>query len=50
MIRQLKWAKGEYTSGYGVIKSDCETNGDLFKWNVTIPANTTATIYLPVNS
>ena len=28
MIRQLKWAKGEYKSGYGIIKSDWESNAE----------------------
>lgn len=50
MIRQLKWAKGEYKSGYGIIKSDWKTEGNLFKWHLSIPANTSAIIYLPVVS
>ena len=50
MISQLKWAKGEYESGFGIIKSDWETDANLFKWRVTVPANTTAIVYLPVGS
>ena len=47
MMGLLKWAKGEYKSGYGVIKSDWEIDGKHFKWKISIPANTTAKIYIP---
>lgn len=50
MITRLKWAKGEYKSPYGPIHSDWERSGDLFKWNISIPANTTAVVYAPVDS
>jgi alpha-L-rhamnosidase len=50
MIGQLKWAKGEHNSPYGKIKSDWQRDGDLFKWSITVPANTTAIVYMPVDA
>jgi len=42
----LTWAKGEYGSIRGLIKTDWKLNGNDFKMNVSIPANTTATVYI----
>ena len=42
-------AKASYHSPYGLIKTDWIRTGDIFKLNVTIPANTTAEIYFPEN-
>lgn len=38
---------GEYRSIYGLIKSYWERQGADFKLNITIPVNTTATVYIP---
>src|SRR5690606_25154011 len=46
----LTHAKGEYESVYGKIVSDWEQTDDKFKLNVTIPVNTTATVYVPADS
>lgn len=43
----LTWAKGSYNSIRGMITSDWKLNGNNFALNVSIPANTTATIYIP---
>jgi alpha-L-rhamnosidase len=43
----LTWARGEYNSIRGKIKSGWQIDGDLFKLSVTIPPNTTATVELP---
>ncbi len=43
----LKWAKGSYRSIRGEIISDWKRKGNNFNLHVVIPANTTATIYLP---
>ncbi len=32
---------------YGVIRSDWKTTSDSFVWRVTVPPNTTATVYVP---
>jgi len=43
----LEFVKGSYNSPYGLIKSDWNITGDQFTWQVSIPANTTATLYIP---
>ncbi len=44
-VEDLSWVKGEYRSVKGLIKSEWMREGDQIKLSVTIPANTTATIY-----
>ncbi len=46
----LTHAKGKYESVYGTIVSDWEQKDDTFRLNVTIPVNTTATVYVPADS
>lgn len=46
----LTFAKGYYDSMYGRIKSEWETGRNQIVYRFTIPANTSATLYLPVNS
>lgn len=46
----LKHASATYHSPYGTIKSAWRKRGKGFVYNVTIPANTTATVTLPVKS
>ncbi len=43
----LTWAKGHYDAVVGRISSDWKIEGTRFFLKVTIPANTTATIYVP---
>ena len=43
----LDYAKASYNSINGKIVSDWKIKGDTFALNVTIPANTTATVYVP---
>jgi alpha-L-rhamnosidase len=45
----LTWAKGSYASMYGTIACDWKIERDSFKLNITIPANTTATVSVPAN-
>jgi len=44
---EFSHVNGEYKSIYGSIKSRWEQEGTAFKLNVTIPVNTTATVYIP---
>ncbi len=44
---KLKFAKVSYKSSNGTIISDWKIEGKKFKLDVTIPANTTATVYVP---
>jgi len=48
-VSDLSWAAGEYHSLYGTIKSNWKQENNLLTLNVEIPANTTATIYLPTD-
>jgi len=43
----LTSAKAEYLSLYGLVKSAWEIKGEDFSYQVTIPANTTASVSLP---
>jgi alpha-L-rhamnosidase len=47
IIGNLKYAKAEFHSIYGLIKSSWEIKDNDFIWNIQIPANTTAEVYLP---
>jgi len=47
---QLKWAEGHYDSMHGTIKSKWELKEDHTIYSISIPANTTATVYLKANS
>jgi alpha-L-rhamnosidase len=43
----LTFARGEYQSPYGLIKSHWRIEVDSFIWEVTVPPNTTATAFIP---
>ena len=43
----LKFVKASYLSMYGQIKSEWHKSNNQFSWNINIPANTSATIYIP---
>lgn len=44
-IADLTWAKGEYRSVKGLIKSEWRREGDRIRLSVTVPDNATATVY-----
>jgi alpha-L-rhamnosidase len=48
-VGDITSAKASYHSSYGLIVSDWKKQGDQFELKVEIPANTTATIYLPAS-
>jgi alpha-L-rhamnosidase len=43
----LTWARGSYRSTRGTIESSWRVDGGTFTEEVTIPANTSATVYVP---
>ena len=43
----LTWAKADYDSVHGPVSSHWKMEGDDFKLEVAIPANTSATVYIP---
>jgi len=48
ITNDLTYVNASYTSVYGMIKSSWKRSDDKFTWNIEIPANTSATIYIPV--
>jgi alpha-L-rhamnosidase len=46
----LTWAKGSYESIRGKIESSWRTDRGTFTEDVTIPANSSATVYVPAKS
>lgn len=47
---KLKWAKVSYNSIHGEIKTNWKIKGGKFILDVTIPANTTAKVFVPVKT
>tara|TARA_R110002049_G_scaffold27321_2_gene94203 strand:- start:390305 stop:395161 length:4857 start_codon:yes stop_codon:yes gene_type:complete len=45
----IHWVRASYDSIRGTIRSDWKLDGEQFFLDVTIPANTTATVYLPTD-
>ena len=43
----LTYAQGGYQSSYGRIESSWKLKGDSFTWDVIVPPNTSATVFLP---
>jgi alpha-L-rhamnosidase len=50
ILNDLKWVKAHYDGVYGRIAINWKREGDTFTLEVTIPANTTATVFLPAVS
>jgi alpha-L-rhamnosidase len=48
--KKMIFAKGHYQSIYGKIKSEWTMSAKKWTYKTTIPANTTATLYLPAKS
>jgi hypothetical protein len=49
-VGDVNWAKASYNSIRGKIVSDWKRSGAIFTLKVSIPVNTTATIYVPAKS
>lgn len=47
---QMTWAKGYYDSMYGRISSSWKVENGILTYETVVPANTTATLYLPASS
>ena len=47
MIEGLDSVDASYQTNYGAIKSNWKKSANTFSWKISIPANTTAKIYLP---
>jgi hypothetical protein len=46
-VGDLTWAKGHYDSIYGRISSGWNRSGNKLGMDITLPANTTATVFVP---
>jgi len=46
-VGDLTFVKASHKSPYGKIVSEWKRDGDRFTWSFTVPANTTATAYVP---
>jgi alpha-L-rhamnosidase len=49
-LRDLKWVKAHYNSIRGKIVSEWRSENGRFRLNISLPANTTATVYIPAES
>jgi alpha-L-rhamnosidase len=47
--KHLTSVSGEYKSVYGTIKSEWKVRGDTLTYHVSIPANTSATVWMPTS-
>lgn len=50
MVQGLDFVNASYKSDYGLIKSNWRKKGNIFTWEITIPANTKALVYIPASS
>lgn len=46
-VNDLTFVKATHNSPYGLIASEWHRDGNKFDWQIEIPANTTATVYVP---
>jgi alpha-L-rhamnosidase len=49
-VGDLTFVKATHRSPYGLIASHWQRSGGKFDWQITVPANTTATVYVPANT
>jgi alpha-L-rhamnosidase len=47
IVNSVNWVKCDYKSPYGKIVSNWKVENDIFEYDVSIPANSTATVYIP---
>ena len=49
-VGDLQFLKASHRSPYGLIASDWQKQDGAFRWKITIPPNTTATVYVPTTT
>jgi len=47
VIKELTFAKGSYNTVYGTISSSWKIDNNQYSWDITVPANCSATVYVP---
>jgi alpha-L-rhamnosidase len=50
VVGDLDWVKSSLLSPYGLIKSQWRKDGESFAWQIVVPANAEATVYIPAAS
>jgi alpha-L-rhamnosidase len=50
LVKSVSWVNCNYESHYGNIISNWKIEANQFNWEVSIPANSTATVYVPGNN
>jgi alpha-L-rhamnosidase len=50
LVDGLKYANVSYHSIHGLVKSDWKKDQAIFTWNITVPGNTKAEVYVPAKS
>lgn len=50
VLADLKFVKASHRSPFGWITSDWRQEGGRFRWSVTVPVNTVATLYVPAKA
>ncbi|MCL4177556.1 MAG: family 78 glycoside hydrolase catalytic domain [Verrucomicrobia bacterium] len=48
-VGDLRFVKATHRSPYGLIRSEWRRAPDSFQWDLTVPVNTTATVYMPAD-
>jgi alpha-L-rhamnosidase len=49
-VGDLTFVRATHRSPYGLIASEWHTEGGRFDWKITVPANNTASVYVPATS
>lgn len=49
-VGDLKFVKASHRSPYGLIRSEWQREGGLFTWHITVPPNSTATVFVPAQN
>ena len=47
IVKSVEWVNCSYQSPFGEIVSNWRTTEGVFEWQITIPVNSTATVYIP---
>jgi alpha-L-rhamnosidase len=49
-VGNLTFVKASHQSPYGLIESEWHLDGGNFRWHITVPPNSTATVFVPTNA
>jgi alpha-L-rhamnosidase len=49
-VSDLTWVKASHLSPHGLIRSEWQIHDGRFIWDITVPVNTTATVYVPTTN